>query len=125
MSDLKKAIVNSASTEFSTPAEGEGRQQFTFNKDFLGFEGHFSGRPILPGIVQMLAAQIVLEQLEGQDLTLQEVPKAKFLNILKPEQEVLVLCKKIPSKNNIRFSVEISSSEGAAANLEMGFAVTK
>jgi 3-hydroxyacyl-[acyl-carrier-protein] dehydratase len=125
MSALKQAIVASASSEFVSPAEGEGRQQFTFQQDFPGFSGHFDNRPILPGIVQMLAAQIVLEQLQGQSLVLEAVPKAKFLNVLKPGQEVLVRCKKIPDKKNIRFSVEISSSEGAAANLEMGFRISE
>ncbi len=65
-----------------------GAQSFCFEDDFLGFAGHFPDYPILPAVLQILLAQMVVEQVQGQRLMLLSAERAKFSRQLRPKDQI-------------------------------------
>jgi len=96
MSEMKKAIEAAATTPLQTEEGGAAGCTFRFDSDFLGFAGHFPEYPIVPAIVQVLAAQTLIEKCHGSPLELRAVEGAKFLMQLTPGQEVRVSCRPKP-----------------------------
>lgn len=57
--------------------DGSRAMTFTFPPDFTGFSGHFPDNPILPGVVQAMAAALCAS--EGRTTHLAGLSRAKFL----------------------------------------------
>lgn len=72
---------------------GVHRAEFVFRKDFSGFDGHFPGNPIVPGIAQMYAVQITAGAAQGGDernMRLKEAVRCKFMRPVLPDEVVRV-----------------------------------
>jgi 3-hydroxyacyl-[acyl-carrier-protein] dehydratase len=87
---------------------------YYFSSEFIGFAGHFPGKPVLPAIVQLMMAQILIEEYEEQPLKLSKVSRAKFIMPLQPEQEIITCCKESPAKS--RNSQITASGDRRTAN---------
>ncbi|WP_432737379.1 3-hydroxyacyl-ACP dehydratase FabZ family protein [Maridesulfovibrio sp. FT414] len=66
---------------------------YVFSESFPGFDGHFPGNPILPGVIQtLLGQQASLEALAyeypEEKFTLQLVTRCKFLRPVKPREKL-------------------------------------
>jgi len=70
----------------SPSADGTSLFEFKFPADDLVFAGHFPGHPLLPGIFQIELARFAGERLLGGELEILEIPKAKFLRPILPEE---------------------------------------
>ena len=82
--DVRAALV-------SPPAEnpaGEVTAAFCFSPEFRGFQGHFPGNPVLPGIVQILMAEVTAGRENSRVLA--EVARCKFLRPVLPGERVHV-----------------------------------
>ncbi|MFA5514740.1 MAG: hypothetical protein WDA20_00485 [Desulfuromonadales bacterium] len=90
MSKITKAIRAVAIDHLRRIAPGAVQQRFCFPADFPGFAGHFPGYPILPAVVQLQAGLCVAEDALGQPLRLVGVENAKFLQQLRPQQEIRI-----------------------------------
>ena len=66
---------------------------FVFPSLFRGFEGHFSGSPILPGICLVQAVVVVAEKICGGELKVNVITEGKFLAPVAPCESVVVSCK--------------------------------
>jgi 3-hydroxyacyl-[acyl-carrier-protein] dehydratase len=76
-----------------TGAEGdELTARFLFPAAFVGFQGHFPGRPILPAVCKIQAALAMLEASREREVRLREIVSAKFLSPVTCGEEVLVRC---------------------------------
>ncbi len=63
--------------------------EFCLTPDFAGFQGHFDGRPILPGICIMEAVLIAADEaLDGRRLRIREIKSAKFFSPVMPDMAV-------------------------------------
>ncbi len=93
MNAIRDGIARAALDAARVDPDGQFSQRFRFPDDFPGFAGHFPGFPILPGIVQLLLAQWLIEAGTGQGQVLREVANAKFLEQLPPGAEVAVSCR--------------------------------
>ena len=82
--------------EFAIPREGEIESVFVFPPELAVFAGHFPGRPIVPGVVELEMVRAALEKFTSSELRIQSVEKAKFLREVKPGERILL---------NISFSV--------------------
>jgi 3-hydroxyacyl-[acyl-carrier-protein] dehydratase len=71
---------------------GELRARFLFPAEFLGFQGHFPGKPILPAVCQIQAVLEMLEAWKGKRVTLREIILAKFAAPVSCDEEVVYLC---------------------------------
>ena len=74
-------------------------QSFIFPDDFGAFDGHFPGQPILPGVVQTLAAFTAIESQHGAPFKLRSIRKAKFAKQINPDERILVAWVKLESAN--------------------------
>ena len=60
------------------------RRRYTLSEDFVGFQGHFEGHPVLPALAQVFAAQNLVQALNYGPVTLEAITQAKFLSLVRP-----------------------------------------
>lgn len=65
--------------------------RFRFPAQFIGFQGHFPGKPVLAGTCQIQCVLTTLEGLLDARVALGEVVMAKFVAPVLPEQEIACL----------------------------------
>ncbi len=75
--------------DFRITESGELSAGFIFPEDFIGFQGHFPGNKILPGICQIQCALSMLEKWQGKSAVLKEIITAKFLSPVLPSEELI------------------------------------
>jgi len=63
---------------------------FVIPADFLAFQGHFPNYPILPGIVQIMMAEITISEIKQTECIIKEVQRGKFTKPIDPNSTVLV-----------------------------------
>jgi 3-hydroxymyristoyl/3-hydroxydecanoyl-(acyl carrier protein) dehydratase len=71
-----------------TAEEKKLTARFSFPPEFIGFQGHFPGKKILPGVCQIQGVLATLEKGKGTAVVLQEVVLAKYTSPLFPGDEV-------------------------------------
>ena len=77
------AVGNIAKT-----SNGDKVGKFFFNADSPYFNGHFPNNPILPGVVQVMAATYVATH--NTDLVIANIRRCKFTRIVRPCEELTV-----------------------------------
>ena len=98
MSRMQKEIIESMIyLEAESPSQLNAR--FNFPETFSGFQGHFEGNPILPGICKILAVLAVLEKTHGKPLQLKEITQAKYFMPVTFGQEIAVKCGSKPNQD--------------------------
>jgi 3-hydroxymyristoyl/3-hydroxydecanoyl-(acyl carrier protein) dehydratase len=70
-------------------------------QDFAAFDGHFPGRPILPGIILLEIAGLALELHTNQPVVLKRIKKMKISSVVLPDQVINVTVK-IDSRDSSR-----------------------
>lgn len=114
-SDLTGAIRAAAIGEIERRADGSVRQRYVFNADFPGFSGHFPGRPILPAVLQIMAANQLVEAATEQRLLSAAIERAKFLQPIVPGAVVEITCRRLPGAADL-WEARIDSDRQAAAS---------
>jgi len=66
--------------------------RFVFPAGFIGFQGHFPAKPVLPAVCKIQAAIVVLEAWSGRRVGLSEIVSAKFLSPVTCGEELVVRC---------------------------------
>lgn len=61
------------------------------NKAHAIFRGHFPGNPVVPGVCLMTMVKEVLEKALDQSFVLQEAKSVKFLGIVNPNENGLLV----------------------------------
>lgn len=88
MSTLGTAIRAAGS---SAKIDGDSfTKEFVFDADFIGFDGHFPGNPILPAMVQLMLGEVSAVEAAGQHLVCTDAARAKFVRQVVPGETVLV-----------------------------------
>jgi 3-hydroxyacyl-[acyl-carrier-protein] dehydratase len=85
---MKKAVEQCMSG-FEAKDSGELSAGFIFPEDFIGFQGHFPGNKILPGICQIQCVLSMLEKWQGKKAVLKEIISAKFISPVLPSEELI------------------------------------
>jgi 3-hydroxymyristoyl/3-hydroxydecanoyl-(acyl carrier protein) dehydratase len=62
--------------------------RFAFPPGFIGFQGHFPQKKILPGVCQIQCVLSLLEKGNGKAVVLKEVVLAKYFAPVFPDDEV-------------------------------------
>ena len=70
--------------EQSHIAEETGTYQVLWNAAHPIFEGHFPGRPVVPGVCMMQTIQELLELMSQKKVLLKKASNMKFLNMIDP-----------------------------------------
>ena len=120
MERLKEAIRGSAQGRVHVTETDVAVGRFRFDEGFVGFQGHFPGRPLLPAVVQMMAAL----QVAGEAWGLEAGPglsvdRAKFLLPLEPGAEIQVQCTRRAAAGGTALEVRVHGGEGLAASFTL------
>jgi 3-hydroxymyristoyl/3-hydroxydecanoyl-(acyl carrier protein) dehydratase len=103
-------------------------KSIAFTKDHPAVQGHFEGRPIVPGVT--LLASVVraithtYPEFKGKAY---EVVSAKFLFPVEPAASILIQCtpKEVPLKpGQIEFSFSCQLKSNLGSDVELGTSVT-
>ncbi|HEX2965650.1 MAG TPA: hypothetical protein VHO84_07685 [Syntrophorhabdaceae bacterium] len=119
MNTMKAGIIDAKSGDLEFSGGDTVSRRYCFKDDFIGFDGHFPGYPVLPAFVQVLLAISVMEEWSGSIHKLLSMPKAKFHKELKPHQEISVVCRKLPGEKEIPVDVKLTTAEGLAADFRI------
>lgn len=108
--------------ELANPREGEIEAAFVFSAELSVFSGHFPGRPIVPGVLEIEMVRAAMEKFTGVPLRLASVEKAKFLREVKPGDRIQLSLSYTSS--NGRFTVKGKSAVGGekASHIELTLA---
>jgi 3-hydroxyacyl-[acyl-carrier-protein] dehydratase len=64
--------------------EDSGTYRIGLNAEHPVFEGHFPGRPVVPGVTMMQTIQELLEDKLNRKVVLKKAGNMKFLNMIDP-----------------------------------------
>ena len=121
MSRLTDEILECMS-DYTVGADGKFSARFNFPVGFVGFQGHFPGQPVLPGICKIQTVLVMLEQLNGDKQVLSEVVQAKYFAPVTCEQELYFECTKRDSDNSdttVKALVTINDKKVAQLSLKV------
>jgi 3-hydroxyacyl-[acyl-carrier-protein] dehydratase len=94
--------------------------RFTFPEDFIGFQGHFPGNKILPGVCQIQCALTMLEKWKNRDVILKEIVHAKFFSTVVPSEEFACVCKGIEATDaDFILKAHISNGDKKISELKL------
>jgi 3-hydroxyacyl-[acyl-carrier-protein] dehydratase len=72
--------------------DGTLRARFSFPADFLGFQGHFPGEPVLPAVCEIQGALAMIEAWKSRRVGLSEIILAKFSAPVTCDEELVYAC---------------------------------
>lgn len=122
MNELVRGIAAASLGAPVKNAEGAIEARYRFAEEFAGFAGHFPGFPILPAIVEILTVVQLVGEVTGVPQRLASVEDAKFLNPVRPDQEILVRCRTRLVRGKELYDAALTVGEVTAATflLDLG-----
>ena len=113
--EIKQGMFDLAETK-----KGEVYAHFIFPAKFIGFQGHFPGKPILPGVCKIQAVMVMLQAWEKRDIKLKEIVSAKFLSPVSAEEEIVFNYKKqMQNKSEALVKASVISKNKKVAELQL------
>ena len=76
-------------SDLAETKKGEVTARFLFPAKFIGFQGHFPGKPVLPGVCNIQAVIVMLQAWEEMDIGLKEIVSVKFLSPVSHGEEIV------------------------------------
>jgi 3-hydroxyacyl-[acyl-carrier-protein] dehydratase len=98
-------------------ASGEFEAGFVFPPAFPGFAGHFPGKPVLPGIAQIMA--VIHACGVGTPPALRAVKSCKFLRPVAPGERIAVKGKKTGDGDGMRVTATLQAGEALCASMTL------
>ncbi len=114
-SAVRRAAI--ACSEGVATSNGSCSARLTFPPDFVGFQGHFPGNPILPGVCLIEAVLGVLESAYGKPFRLKKIASAKFREPVRPGQPIAIDCASSDEGPGLKVNARVSCSSGRVAEL--------
>ncbi len=90
MNDMNEAIKACVIKPAAKTDRG-WEKTYTFGTDFLGFEGHFPGNPIMPAILQIMIAREAIAEQMGYECDVLSVKRAKYMKMVSFDTAVTVV----------------------------------
>lgn len=129
MDKMQSAVVAAALAPPTIRRDDDGTltatQRYLFADDFLGFQGHFPGAPILPGVVQNLLGHCFCEAVAGRSLELFGIDNAKFMLQLGPQMEIIVSGTFKVKGDNLVAAIKLDVAAGTASAYQLTFPATE
>ena len=73
---------------FEPTGAGAARAELVFPASFSGFQGHFPGNPLCPGVCLVMAQIAIARRITGARLELLEMANVKFIGPVFPNEAV-------------------------------------
>ena len=90
-------IIERCMSRFETDGQGNVSARFVFPADFLGFQGHFPGNPVLPGVCMVQAVMVMAGKWAGTPGELKSLVLAKWFAPTGPGAELDFLVRVSPN----------------------------
>lgn len=121
MSSLLSAVAQCLAEGPHEKASGTTEAVFLFPQNFLGFQGHFPHKSIVPGIAQIMAAIVIASPARGSEGSerLAVVRRAKFMGMVKPEQTMRVQVQRKAVEGGSLLTVACSTENGPCAQFKL------
>lgn len=97
--------------DIRTQTDAEAEIAFALAPDLIFFQGHFPGRPILPGLAQVHIAALLAQKLWGQTPSDSNLSKLKFKRVLAPNERVTLFLKRDAENGRISFRYRLGETE--------------
>ena len=81
---------------------------FLFPADFIGFQGHFPGKPILPGACQLQCVLTTIEKGARKAAVLKEIERAKYVAPIFPDEPVTCTVDEVSAAGDVTVKARIS-----------------
>lgn len=94
MMNMRDALQECAGHFVLSQNSNSAQQQYIVPATCRAFAGHFPHNPILPAVVQVLMAQMTVENLLGSVTQLFAIHQAKFMAVLVPDMCITVQVQK-------------------------------
>jgi 3-hydroxyacyl-[acyl-carrier-protein] dehydratase len=117
MNKIIQGIATAAQGAITTDDAGTLERRYCFTDSFAGFAGHFPEHPILPAIVEILTVISLVGEQTGRRQRLVAVDDAKFLNPVRPNQELLVRCRQRTVKGKLLYDAQLTVGDTTTATL--------
>lgn len=118
-----KAEITQFMTGFDT-VNGALTARFSFPEDFIGFQGHFPEKRILPGVCQIQCALSTVERAKQTSLELREIVLAKYFAPVSPEEEIQCICTDVGDGGEFTFKTMIAKGGTKVAELKLRVALS-
>jgi len=125
MSILRQEIKSSMQA-LEQLSEFKSCARFCFPKKFIGFQGHFPNKPILPGVCKIQAALLVLEERKHKNIRLSEIILAKFFAPATFNQELVFNLEEHPvNEAESTVTVKVNYQDKKIAELQLRVNILK
>jgi 3-hydroxyacyl-[acyl-carrier-protein] dehydratase len=84
--------LHSCLSQLTVGEAGAVSATFTFSPGFPGFNGHFIGNPVLPGVCMVQAVLVMLSEQRKSPVTLKRLVSAKWFAPVRPGTELSFVC---------------------------------
>lgn len=112
--------IKQCMSHLTETGEGKVTARFLFPEDFIGFQGHFSGRPILPGFCKIQAVVVILETWHKKKVRLKEIVLAKFFSPVSCREELVFECREqMENSKEVMVKALITSTGKKIAKLQL------
>jgi len=95
-------------------SENQVRATVELNPDHVVYKGHFPGRPVVPGVIQLQIIKEMLEKGLGKKLLLSRIISAKYYSMIipgeMPQLDVSIQIKPV-EKGDFKITSQINSGE--------------
>ena len=89
--------------------------RFLFPGSFVGFQGHFPDKKILPGVCQVQCALSMVEQALREKVSMHELVLAKYFAPVAPNEEILCSCSDVGDAGEFVFKASITKGTAKVA----------
>jgi len=118
MSRLRKEIKSNMSELCSDGQELTAH--FCFSQEFIGFKGHFPGKPVLPGVCKIQAILCMLQEATQKTPQLKEIVSAKFFTPVTCNEEIICTVRRVlEGSEEMRVSSLIMNRDKKIAEIQI------
>jgi len=86
---------------------------FLFTEDFIGFQGHFPGKKVLPGVCQIQCVLTMIEKAHKLPVFLKEIMVAKYMSPIRPGEKITCTCSDLQKRNADQVVKAVITKENA------------
>ena len=92
---------------------------FIFPEDFIGFQGHFPSRKVLPGVCHIQCVTLMFEKAKERPVTLKEIIQAKYISPVLPSEELICVCSSAQEGRNFILKATLSRDSQKVSELKL------
>lgn len=90
-----------------------------FDRAFRGFEGHFEGNPVVPGVCLIQLIRVHAEEILQKTLTMKEINQCKFRSPLLADMEGKCITQIRTAGQDYIVQAEIRNEHGSACKMKL------